>query len=130
MLSPNSNHPLCLYRQKVEEELDRLVAAPIVPVIKSDKKSVWICGDFPLTVNLVSRLNHYPIPKIEDPFVTLKNGKIGLRQAYQQLTLDKLRITSDQHVCDKHAQGDICRLPGLLSTLMTSSFQTPLKKNI
>ena len=47
------------YRQKVEEELDRLVAvgilepiessdwaAPIVPVIKSDKKSVRICGDF------------------------------------------------------------------------------------
>ena len=45
------------YQQKVKEELDQLVAvgilepiessdwaAPIVPVIKSDKKSVRICG--------------------------------------------------------------------------------------
>ena len=52
------------YLQSVEEELDRLVtvgilepidssdwAAPIVPVIKSDKKSVRICGDFRVTVN-------------------------------------------------------------------------------
>ena len=67
------------YRQKVEEVLDHLVtvgilepiessdwAAPIVPVIKSDKKSVRICGDFRVTVNPVSRLNRYPIPKIED----------------------------------------------------------------
>ena len=89
----------------MEEELDRLVAvgilepiessdwaAPIVPVIKSDKKSVRICGDFRVTVNPVSRLNHYPIPKIEDLFATLKNGKvfskINLSQAYQQLPLD------------------------------------------
>ena len=54
-------------RQKVEEELDRLVAegilepieysdwaAPIVAVVKSDKKSVRICGDFRTTVNAVS----------------------------------------------------------------------------
>ena len=91
------------YRQSVEEELDRLVAegilepidssdwaAPIVPVIKSDKKSVRICGDFRVTVNPVSRLNRYPIPKIEDLFATLKGGKlftkIDLSQAYQQLT--------------------------------------------
>ena len=46
-------------REKVEAELDRLVAegtlepveysdwaAPIVPVVKSDRKSVRICGDF------------------------------------------------------------------------------------
>ena len=94
------------YRQSVEEELDRLVAegilepidssdwaAPIVPVIKSDKKSVRICGDFRVTVNPVSRLNHYPIPKIEDLFATLKGGKlfteIDLSQAYQQLILDE-----------------------------------------
>ena len=48
----------------VEEELNRLVqlgilepvqfaewAAPIVPVLKSDKKSIRICGNFKLTVN-------------------------------------------------------------------------------
>ena len=94
------------YRQKVEEELDRLVsvgilepiessdwAAPIVPVIKSDKKSIRICGDFRVTVNPVSRLNRYPIPKIEDLLATLKNGKVFLKidlsQAYQQLPLDE-----------------------------------------
>ena len=93
------------YRQKVEEELARLVsedilepidssdwAAPIVPIIKSDKKSVRICGDFRVTVNPVSRLHRYPIPKIEDLFATLKGGKvftkIDLSQAYQQLILD------------------------------------------
>ena len=93
------------YRQKVEDELTRLVsegilepidssewAAPIVPVIKSDKKSVRICGDFRVTVNPVSRLHRYPIPKIEDLFATLKGGKvftkIDLSQAYQQLILD------------------------------------------
>jgi len=66
-------------RQKVEEELDRLVAegilepieysdwaASIIAVVKSDKKSVRICGDFRTTVNAMSQLNHYPIPKVED----------------------------------------------------------------
>ena len=94
------------YRQRVEEELDRLVtvgvlepidssdwAAPIVPVIKSDKKSVRICGDFRFTVNPVSQLNRYPIPKIEDLFATSEIGKIftkiDLSQAYQQLPLDE-----------------------------------------
>ena len=50
-------------RALVEQELDRLTkegiiepvqfaewAAPIVPVLKSDKKSVRICGDFKLTI--------------------------------------------------------------------------------
>ncbi len=71
--------------EKVEEELDRLVAegalepvdysdwaAPIVAMMKSDRKSVRICGDFWMTVNPVSKLNRYPIPKTEDIFATLK----------------------------------------------------------
>ena len=68
-------------------------ATPIVPVIKSDKRSVRICGDFRVTVSPISKLNHYPIPKIEDLFAMLKNGtvftKIDLSQAYQQLPLDE-----------------------------------------
>ena len=92
-------------REKVEEELDRLVAegtlepveyshwaAPIVAVVKSDRKSVHICGDFKVTVNPVSKLHRYPIPRIEDIFATLEKGKIftklDLSQAYQQLKLD------------------------------------------
>ena len=66
-------------------------ASPIVPVIKPDK-SVRICGDFKQTVNPVSRLDKYPIPKVEDLFVKLTGGctftKIDLSQAYLQLPLD------------------------------------------
>ena len=64
------------YRELVEKELDRLVqegilepvefadwASLIVPVLKKDKNSVRICGDFKQTVNPVSRLNQYPIPR-------------------------------------------------------------------
>ncbi len=47
-------------------------AAPIVPVLKNDKKSVRICGDFKMSVNAASKLDAYPIPKIEDLFAKLK----------------------------------------------------------
>ena len=93
-------------RAMVEEELDRLVqlkilepvqfadwAAPIVLVLKSDKKSLRICGDFKMTVNLASKLDAYPIPKIEDLFARLSGGvcfsKLDLSQAYQQLELEE-----------------------------------------
>ena len=68
-------------RPLVETQLDKLVqeniltpikhadwAAPIVPVMKADQQSVWICGDFKQTVNKASPLDKYPIPKIEDLF--------------------------------------------------------------
>ena len=71
-------------REKVGEELVRLVAegtldpeeysdwaAPIVVVVKSDRKSVRICGDFRMTVNPISKLHRYPIPKVTDLFATL-----------------------------------------------------------
>ena len=91
-------------QDRVEEELNRLVAegtlepvetaewaAPIVPVVKSDKQSVRICGDFHLTVNPVSKLDNYPIPKVEDLFTKLQGGKsftkLDMCQAYQQLEL-------------------------------------------
>ena len=93
-------------RAMVEEELDRVVqlkilepvqfadwAAPIVPVLKSDKKSLRICGDFKMTVNSASKLDAYPIPKIEDLFARLSGGicfsKLDLSQAYQQLELEE-----------------------------------------
>ena len=46
-------------------------AAPIVVVLKSDKLSICICGNFKQTVNPVSKLDKYPIPKFEDLFATL-----------------------------------------------------------
>ena len=51
-----------------------------------------ICGDFKQTVNPVSKLDCYPIPKVEDLFARLAGGKsftkLDLSQAYQQLPLD------------------------------------------
>ena len=95
--------PYCI-RSKVDSQIDKLLeqniiepvpfsdwAAPIVPVLKSDK-SIRICGDFKLTVNRVSKLDRYPIPKIADLFTELSGGttftKLDMSQAYQQLELD------------------------------------------
>ena len=44
-------------------------------VLKPDKKSVRICGDFRTTVNPVSKLHRYPIPRVEDLFAGLEKGK-------------------------------------------------------
>ena len=50
-----------------------------------------MCGDFRMIVNPVSKLHHYPLPKVDDLFATLSKGKvfskIDLTQAYQQLKL-------------------------------------------
>lgn len=65
---------------KVEEELTSLVAegilelvdysdwaAPIVTMVKN----VHLCGDFQMTVSLLSKLNRYLLPKVEDMFALL-----------------------------------------------------------
>ena len=92
-------------RTNVELELERLEregiispvefsewAAPIVPVAKPNG-TVRICGDYKLTVNQVSKLDNYPIPKTEDLLATLGGGekftKLDMSQAYQQMTLDE-----------------------------------------
>lgn len=76
------------FREKVKKEIERLVsdgtlesvehsewAAPIVAVLKPDKQSVRICGDFKQTVNPNAKLDRYPIPRIEDLFAKLAGGK-------------------------------------------------------
>lgn len=96
-----------VYRAKVEEKLDCLVeqgvlepiqhaewAAPIVAVLKKDEqKNIRVCGDFKCTVNAASKLDRYPIPKIEDLFAKLAGGKyfskLDMSQAYQQVPLDE-----------------------------------------
>ena len=92
-------------KAKIEAQLDKLVkegvikpvqqaewVAPIVPIIKSDN-TVCICGDFKVTINAVSKLDRYLIPKIEGLLATLSGGrsytKLDLKQAYQQLLLDE-----------------------------------------
>ena len=92
-------------RAKVEAELARLErdgviqpvqfshwAAPILPVVKQDG-SIQICGDYKVTTNRVAKTDSYPIPKIEDLFTSLSNGKslskVDLASAYQQTVLDE-----------------------------------------
>lgn len=91
-------------KAKVEVELDKLVklkiltpinfsqwATPIVPVLKRNGE-VRICGDYKVTLNPNLCIDKYPIPKIEDLLVNLRNckyfSKIDLSQAYSQIELD------------------------------------------
>ena len=66
-------------------------AAPIVPIVKEDG-TVRICGDYKLTVNQASKLESYPVPRVEDLFASLSGGRlfstIDLTNAYQQMRLD------------------------------------------
>ena len=92
-------------RGRVEAELDRLLAekiiepvkyaewaAPVVPVLKPDD-TVRLCGDYKLTVNQISKLEQYPIPRIEDLFAILSGGQkftmLDLSHAYHQIPLDE-----------------------------------------
>ena len=95
-------------RTLVNDELDRLEAegvlkpiqfadwaAPIVPILKSDKKSVRICGDFKQTVNRAAKLDLYiSHSKNRRPLRRAIAGgktfsKLDLSQAYQQVELDE-----------------------------------------
>ncbi|XP_044760237.1 uncharacterized protein K02A2.6-like [Coccinella septempunctata] len=92
-------------KQKVEDEIDRLVslgivthtnysrwATPVVPVLKKDG-SIRLCGDYKVTVNPHIRIDQYPIPRIEELFCKLHGGvyfsKLDLSQAYQQICIDE-----------------------------------------
>ena len=61
-------------------------------VVKPDG-SVRICGDYRVTVNQVTKLDTYPLPKIKDLFASLAGGKhftkLDLAHAYQQIVLDE-----------------------------------------
>ena len=92
-------------RGKVEAEIDRQVKSgilepvqfaewgtPVVPVIKGDG-SVRLCGDYKATVNQETKVDTYPLLRIEDIHASLAGGtvfsKLDLSHAYQQVTLDK-----------------------------------------
>ena len=74
-------------------------AAPIVPVVKGDG-TIRICGDYKLTVNAVAKTDSYPLPRIEDIFASLSNGKtftkLDLAHAYQQIPVaeDTKKLTT------------------------------------
>ena len=54
---------------------------------------IRICGDYKVTINQALTVDQYPLPKPEDLFATLANGKrfskLDLSQAYLQLQLDE-----------------------------------------
>ena len=130
-------------QSKVDEELDHLVgdgilepvqysewAAPVVAVWKPDRKSIRLCGDFMQTVNRVSKLDHYPIPKIEDLLATLKGGRffstLDLQHAYQQLKSDaesqKYVVINTKHGLFRYTRlpFGIASAPGIFQRLMES----------
>jgi len=89
------------FRDKVTAELQRLEdtgvlermkhsdwAAPIVPTVKSDGKGIRIYGDFRSTLNPVSEVYTYPIPRV-DLYSRLSEictfTKIDLSNAYLQI---------------------------------------------
>lgn len=91
-------------REKIEQDLERLEkagtiepvqysewATPIVPVMKNDG-TVRVCGDYKLTVNKVSKLDGYPIPKLDDLYTKLAGGQtfteLDLSHAYEQMLVD------------------------------------------
>jgi len=90
-------------RNKVENELDRMVeagilkpveaskwATPIVPVLKKDG-GVRICGDFSVTINPCLIVDEHPLPTHDELFAKMAGckifSKIDLKQAYLQLEL-------------------------------------------
>ena len=98
-------------RSAIEKDLERLEnlgviekiaysdwAAPIVPVPKPDG-TIRICGDYKVTINPLLKVDQYPVPKAEDLFSTLADGKqftkLDLTSAYQQVVLEP---TSRQYV--------------------------------
>ena len=63
-------------------------------MLKRDKNSVRICGDYSVTVNKASKLECYPIPKLDDLLAALACGiiytNLDMSQAYQQIEIDEL----------------------------------------
>ena len=92
------------YRKLVEEALEKLVsddiiepvtsstwAAPIVPVLKPDKKSMRICVDFKM-LNKNIACDKYPLPKVDEILAVVGKSKIfskiDLKDAYLQVSVD------------------------------------------
>ena len=148
LLDPGATSKYCkacsvpyFYQDKVEKALDRLVeegmlepveysewASPIVAVLKLDKQSVCTCGDFKQTINPVSKLDRYPIPKVEDLFAKLSKGKrytkLDLSQAYLQVPIDeetkKLLVvnTPKGFLCYTRLPYGVSSAPGIFQYLM------------
>ena len=60
--------------------------------MKSDGK-IRICGDYKVTINQASRVDHYPLPRIDDLLASLAGGKsfskLDMAHAYLQIALEE-----------------------------------------
>ena len=81
-------------------------AAPIVPVLKDDG-NVRICGDYKMTINKASKVDLYPVPRVEDLFTAMSGGvsfsKLDLSHTYLQLQLEESSmqdVTINTHSID------------------------------
>ena len=91
-------------RDRESDEIERLVklrvfrpithaqwAAPLVPVLKSDKRSIRLCGDYKVTINRAAQADQYTMPSADDIFARLAGkrlfAKLDLSEAYTQLVL-------------------------------------------
>ena len=71
--------------------------APIVPVLNRDGQ-VRICDDYKHTINHATKVDQYPLPRIEDLFASVvqRNNfiKLDIAYAYQQIPVDNNSISN------------------------------------
>lgn len=92
------------FRKDIENQLNELSeqgiltktdstdwGSPLVPVLKSDGK-IRICADYKITLNPWLKETNYPLPRVQDIFTKLSDGKffskIDLASAYNQIELN------------------------------------------
>lgn len=93
-------------RGKVDEQLDDMVkngilikvrhsefASPVVIVPRKSGKSLRICVDFKVSLNPLIKVDHYPLPLVEEIFYKVADGKffcvLDLSNAYLQLEVSQ-----------------------------------------
>ena len=92
-------------KSKVDQELEHLETAGVIKpmqfaewaaliflILKRDG-SIRMCGDYKVTVNMAAKRDTYPLPRIEDIFVSLTGGKsfsrLDMEHVYQQIPLEE-----------------------------------------
>lgn len=122
-LKPDANPIFCRPRtvpfalkNRVEEEIDRLEkdgiiekcsfsdwATPVVPIVKPNGK-IRLCADYSVTLNNNLKVQQHPLPRIEQIFSSLSEGrifsKIDFSQAYLQMKMhpdSEMLLTINTH---------------------------------
>ena len=71
-------------------------ATPVVPVSKADG-SVRLCGDYKVTVNQETKVDTYPLPRIEDIHASLAGGEVFISHMPTSKLSWSKRIRHNQH---------------------------------